>query len=71
MATEKLKKKLWVTRNKQFARMIQYIVSFTHYTVQNDMDQNWTLVQLIWSYLENHYNITTKGDNFLSITEHT
>ena len=30
VATEKLKKKLKVTRDKHFARMIKHIVSFTH-----------------------------------------
>ena len=41
------------------------------FTERDDVDQDWTLVASIWEYLELHYNITTKGANFLKITDIT
>ena len=63
--------KLLLTRNSQLAKMIQHIVSFVHYTEQDDIDQNSVSVEWIFTYLRKHYNIEAKGANFLKITEHT
>ena len=68
-AAEQLKKKLLPIRNSQLARMIQHIASFVHYTEQDDIDQDMESVEKIWEYLELHYNIATKGANFLKITD--
>ena len=68
-AKEALMKKLLPIRNGQLARMIQHIASFVHYTEQDDIDQNSVSLEWIWTYLEQHYNIATKGANFLKITD--
>ena len=68
-AKEELSKKLLPIRNGQLARMIQHIASFVHYTEQDDIDQNSVSLEWIWTYLEQHYNIATKGANFLKITD--
>ena len=64
----RLKEKLLTIRNAQLDKMIQNITSFAYYTEQDDIDQDSTLVAKIWKYLENHYNIATKGAKFLKIT---
>ena len=58
-AQTQLKRKLATLSNNQLAKIIEHIVSFVHYTVQNNIDQNSTLIGWIWTYLENHYNIYT------------
>jgi hypothetical protein len=58
-------------RNNQLARMIQHVASFVFYTEQDDIDQNSTSLEWIFSYLQRHYNIEARGANFLNITEHT
>ena len=63
--------KLLRTRNGQLAKMIQHVVSFCHYTEQDDIDKNSTSMEWIFSYLERHYNIEARGANFLNITNHT
>ena len=68
-AKKELSKKLLPIRNGQLARMIQHIASFVHYTEQDDIDQNSVSLEWIWTYLEQHYNIATKGANFLKITD--
>ena len=64
------KVKLLRERNSQLAKMIQHIVSFVHYTEADDIDQLSTGVAWILTYLQQHYNIQTKGANFLKITDH-
>ena len=62
--------KLLLTRNSQLGKMIQHIVSFVHYTEADDIDQSSASVEWIFDYLMKHYNIETKGANFLKITDH-
>ena len=65
------KTKLLDQRNVQLSKMIQHIVSFVHYTEADDIDQNSSSIEWIFSYLHDHYDIAAKGSNFLKITEHT
>ena len=65
----RLTDKLLTVRHNPLARMIQHIASFVYYTEQDDIDQDSTSVAKIWEYLELHYNIATKGANFLKIAD--
>ena len=58
-------------RNGQLSKLLQHVVSFVHYTEADDIDENSTSMDWIFSYLRGHYNIEAKGSNLLKITEHT
>ena len=71
-ATKTLKKtQLLDKRNGQLSKLLQHIVSFVNYTEADDVDQNSTSMEWIFSYLRETYDIAAKGSNFLKITEHT
>lgn len=56
-------------REAQLAKFLQHIASFCHYTEQADVVEESTSVQWIWTYLEGHYDIQTRGSHFLKIAD--
>ena len=71
VGTKTLKRKsLRRKRNAELAKMIQHIVSFVHYTEADDIDQESTSLEWIFSHLKQHYGIQVKGANFLKIADH-
>ena len=62
---------LLLSREAQLAKFLNHISSFCHYTEQDDVVNESTSLQWIWSYLESHYDIQTKGCHFLKIADLT
>ena len=44
-----------------------HVASWVHYAEAEDIVQDSTSMDSIWRYLQEHYNITTKGSSFLNI----
>ena len=60
--------RLLLKRNSQLQKCIQMIADFLHYTEVNDVINRCTSVPWIWHYLQQHYNIESKGVHFLKIS---
>ena len=54
-------------RNVQLTRLLQHIANVCHYSEQDDIINNSTSIAWVWTYLETHYNIQTRGSKFLDI----
>ena len=60
---------LLLVRESQLAKFLQHIASFCYYTEQDDVVNESSSLVWIWSYLESHYDIQTKGCHFLKIAD--
>lgn len=58
-------------RNRQLTRMIQLICSVVNYTEVPPIFGDSTSVDWIWEYIQRHYNIQSKGVNFLKLAQIT
>ena len=58
-------------RNAQVAKFITHIATLCHYTEHDDVTMQSTSLESIFSYLQKHYGLETKGANFMKISEHT
>ena len=56
-------------RNSQLQRCIQMITDFLHYTEVEDVNSKCTSIEWIWTYLQQHYNIESKGVHFMKISK--
>lgn len=54
-------------RNAQLAKFVSLITMLCHYTEQDQIDQQSTSLQWIFTFLEQKYNLSNKGANFLKI----
>ena len=54
-------------RNAQLAKFISLITMLCHYTEQDQIDQRATSLEWIFTFLEQKYNLSNKGANFLKI----
>ena len=57
-------------RNAQVAKFITHIATLVHSTEHDDVTNESTSLEWIFSYLQRHYGIETKGANFMKISEH-
>ena len=60
---------LLLTRNAQLSRFLQHIANYSHYTEQDDIVNTSTSLDWIWTYLQEHYNIQTRGSKFLDVAK--
>ena len=58
-------------RNRQLTKMIQLVCSFVNYTEAPHIYEDSTSLEWIWEYLQRHYNIQSKGVNFLKLAQIT
>ena len=58
-------------RNAQLAKFISLITMLCHYTEQDQIDQRATSLEWIFQFLEQKYNLSNKGSNFLKIANIT
>ena len=54
-------------RNAQLAKFLSLITMLCHYTEQDQIDQRATSLDWIFTFLEQKYNLSNKGANFLKI----
>jgi hypothetical protein len=54
-------------RNAQLAKFLSLITMLCHYTEQDQVDQRATSLEWIFTFLEQKYNLSNKGANFLKI----
>lgn len=54
-------------RNTQLAKFISLITMLCHYTEQDQIDQRATSLEWIFGFIEQKYNLSNKGSNFLKI----
>ena len=54
-------------RNANLAKFISLITMLCHYTEQDQVDQRATSLEWIFNFLEQKYNLSNKGANFLKI----
>ena len=54
-------------RNAQLAKFVSLITILCHYTKQDQVDQRATSLDWIFTFLEQKYNLSNKGTNFLKI----
>lgn len=58
-------------RNAQLAKFLSLITMLCHYTEQDQIDQRATSLDWIFQFLEQKYNLSNKGANFLKIANIT
>ena len=56
-------------RNRQLSKMLQIVCSVMHHTEAIGVWNDSTSVEWIWEYLKRHYNIQSKGVNFLKVAQ--
>jgi hypothetical protein len=61
------KLELTLLRNSQLTRFITLIAVLCYYTEQDDIDQSSTSMEWIIKYLQQHYNLESRGAHFLDI----
>ena len=54
-------------RNAQLAKFLRLITMLCHYTEQDQIDQRATSLDWIFTFLEQKYNLSNRGANFLRI----
>ena len=54
-------------RNAQLAKFLSLITMLCHYTEQDQIDQRATSLEWIFTFIEQKYNLSNKGANFLKI----
>ena len=62
--------RLLTTRNAQLAKFVTHIATLCHHTENDDVTNHSTSLEWIFDYLRKHYGLTTKGANFMNISEH-
>ena len=55
-------------RNIDLASMLMHVASWVHYMESEEIMRDSTPLDYIWKYLQEHYNISAKGSDFLKIT---
>ena len=62
-------RQLLISRNAQLSKFITLIAILCHYTEQDDIVQCSTSMAWIIQYLQQHYNLESRGEHFLDIAE--
>ena len=57
-------------RNAQVAKFIAHVAVLVHSNEHDDVTNQSTSLEWIFSYLQRHYGLETKGANFMKISEH-